>query len=261
MSLSDYELRQPPSDVIRAANSADETPQQIELVRSWLAAATNVHQLSNVLGDLAYNISTAKIDLARLAIARGADPNIPCNNGYTPFHIALSCRPYTIATPAFVALLLGAGADVNQRTREGELPLGVAITVLMWCFDDERRRAALQVVTMLLRAGSGVDVQAASWTGKTAESAEEAIAYWERNGAPDGTPVGRDESLRVLKALVRGVSAAGSWRAYERRFHRGALPRFRSLVVRGRATSSDALLGALAHLPHRPFRTVLAFGP
>ena len=71
----------------------------------------------------------------------------------------------------------------------------------------------------------------------------------------------RDEPFRVLKALIRGVSAAGSWRAYERRFHRGTLPRFRSLVVRGRATSSDALLVALAHLPHRPFRTVLAFGP
>ena len=257
MSLLDT-MPQPPTDVLRAAHSA-ETPQEIELVKNWLAAATDVHHLSDVLRCVAYNISTAKVDIARLAIARGADPNVRDGDGYTLLHSAVCCN--SIATPAFVALLLGAGADVNQRTREGELPLGVAITVLMWCFDDERRRAALQVVTMLLRAGSGVDVQAASWTGKTAESAEEAIAYWERNGAPDGTPVVRDESLRVLKALVRGVSTAGSWRAYERRFHRGTLPRFRSLVVRGRATSSDALLVALAHLPHRPFRTVLAFGP
>ena len=66
---------------------------------------------------------------------------------------------------------------------------------------------------------------------------------------------------RRLKARPR--RAAGSWRAYERRFHRGTLPRFRSLVVRGRATVTEhALLVALAHLPHRrPFRAVLAFGP
>ena len=253
MSLLDYELRQPPSDVIRAANSADETPQQIELVRSWLAAATNVHQLSNVLGDLAYNISTAKIDLARLAIARGADPNIPCNNGYTPFHIALSCRPYTIATPAFVALLLDAGADLNQRLVNSTLPLGAAIRTLMCCVDDDRR-IVLQVMTLLLRAGSAIDcVDAAE-----EDSAEEYMAFWERDRP---NPIPRDEPFRVFTALLRGVRAAGSWRAYERRFHRGTLPRFRSLVVRGRATSSDALLGALAHLPHRPFRTVLAFGP
>ena len=252
MSLSDYELRQPPTDVIRAAKSADETPQQIELVKNWLAAATNVHQLSNVLGCLAYSISTTKVDLARLAIARGADPNIPCNNGYTPFQIAISC-PATVATPAFVALLLDAGADVNQRLINSTLPLGAAIRTLMRCVDDDRR-IVLQIMTLLLRAGSAIDcVDAAE-----EDSAEEYMAFWERDRP---NPIPRDEPFRVFTALLRGVRAAGSWRAYERRFHRGTLPRFRSLVVRDRATSSDALLVALAHLPHRPFRAVLAFGP
>ena len=260
MSLLDA-MPQPPTDVVKAACSADPTPQEIELVKTWLAAATNVRHLSDVLRCLSCTISTAKVDLARLAIARGADPNIRCDNGDTTLYYAVTCN--TIATPAFVALLLGAGADVNQRNGEGTLPLGTAITKLMWGVDDERRRAALQVVTMLLHAGSGVDVQCTvSWAGKTAESAEEYIAYWERHSDPpfQGCSI-RDEPFRVLKALIRGVRAAGSWRTYERRFHRGALPRFRSLVVRGRATSSDALLDALAHLPHRPFRTVLAFGP
>jgi len=261
MSLVDAENRHPPIDVLRAASAAEMTPQEIELVKTWLAAATNVHHLTEVLECLSYTISTAKVDLARLALARGADPNVRDGNGNTTLHSAVFCN--TIATPAFVALLLGAGADVNQRNGEGTLPLGTAITKIMWCVDDERRRAALQVVTMLLRAGSGVDVQcAASWAGKTSESAEEHIAYWERQSEHpfQGCSI-RDEPFRVLKALIRGVSAAGSWRAYERRFHRRTLPRFRCLVVRGRATSSDALLVALAHLPHRPFRAVLAFGP
>jgi hypothetical protein len=260
MSLLDT-MPQPPTDVVKAASAAEMTPQKIESVKTWLAGATNVHHLSDVLRCLSCTISTAKVDLARLAIARGADPNARCDNGEPILYYAVTCN--TIATPAFVALLLGSGADVNQRNGEGTLPLGSAITRLMWSVDDERRRAALQVVTMLLRAGSGVDVQcAASWAGKTAESAEEHISYWERQSEHpfQGCSI-RDEPFRVLKALIRGVSAAGSWRAYERRFHRWTLPRFRSLVVRGRATSADALLVALAHLPHRPFRAVLAFGP
>jgi len=257
MSLSDATPQRPSlTDVLRAASAAEMTPQQIGLVKTWLAAATNVRRLSKVLRRLSYAVSTAKVDLARLAIARGADPNFRDDNGYTLLHNALLEMCFTISTPAFVALLLGAGADVNQRTQDGTLPLGIAITTLMWCVDDERRRAALQVVTMLLRAGSAVSRYLG---GSPANSAEEHMAHLER-GHPN-RHLTRDEPFRVLKALVCGVSAAGSWRAYERRFHRGALPRFRSLVVRGRATSSDALLVALAHLPHRPFRAVLAFGP
>ena len=234
---------------LRAASSAEPTPQEIALVKTWLAAATNVHSLSNVLGCLAYSISPAKVDLARLAIARGADPNVSCYSGYTPLDIAVTCN--TIATPAFVALLLGAGADVNKRTPSDSTPLGDAIREM--CHNEgEHRRTVLQITTMLLRAGSAID------RVEFNKSAEEQLAYWGRIGP---NHLARDEPFRVLTALVRGVRAAGSWRAYERRFHRGTLPRFRSLVVRGRATSSDALLVALAHLPHRPFRAVLAFGP
>ena len=239
----------PPTDVVKAALSA-ETPQEIELVRTWLAAATDVHHLSNMLGRLSYMISTAKVDLARLAIARGADPNVRGYNERTPLHIAVRCN--TIATPAFVALLLGAGVDVNKGTPSGETPLGNAIMGFMCCVDEESRRRAFQSVTMLLRAGASID------RADFNKSAEEELAYWERYSPKY---IARDEPFRVLTALVRGVRAAGSWRAYERRFHRGTLPKFRSLVVRGRATSSDALLVALAHLPHRPFRAVLAFGP
>ena len=239
----------PPTDVLRAASSA-ETPQEIELVKTWLAAATNVHHLTEVLECLSYTISTAKVDLARLALARGADPNVRDGNGNTTLHSAVFCN--TIATPAFVALLLDAGTDVNQRLSNGMLPLGDAIRTLM-CGADKHRRIVLQIMTMLLRAGSAIDC-----VGATDKSAEEHMAFWER-GRPN--PIPRDEPFRVFTALLRGVRAAGSWRAYERRFHRGTLPRFRSLVVRGRATSSDALLVALARLPHRPFRAVLAFGP
>ena len=240
----------PPTDVVKAACSADPTPQQIELVKTWLAAATNVRHLSDVLGCLAQATSPTKVDLARLAIARGADPNVRGYNERTPLDIAVRCN--TIATPTFVALLLGAGVDVNKGTPGGETPLGNAIMGFMCCVDEERRRPALQSVTMLLRAGAAID------RADFNKSAEEELAYWERYSP---NHIARDEPCRVLKALLHGVRAAGSWRAYERRFHRGTLPRFRSLVVRGRATSSDALLDALAHLPHRPFRAVLAFGP
>ena len=250
MSLLDA-MPQPPTDVVKAACSADPTPQEIELVKTWLAAATNVRHLSDVLRCLSYTISTAKVDLARLAIARGADLNVCGYNGYTPLHLALRCN--TIATPAFVALLLDAGTDVNQRLSNGTLPLGDAIRTLM-CGADKHRRIVLQMMTMLLRAGSAIDCV----EDVRHKSAEEHMAFWER-GRPN--PIPRDEPFRVFTALLRGVRAAGSWRAYERRFHRGTLPRFRSLVVRGRATSSDALLVALARLPHRPFRAVLAFGP
>lgn len=229
-----------------------ETPQQIEVVKTWLADETDVHKLGNILGCLANNaISAAKVDLARLALARGADPNVCDARGLASLHRA--ARGYGVAAPAFVALLLGAaGINVNLRDPFFALPFAIAIDGLIYCVPDNPRPEKFQLATMLLRAGSNVK------RVRPGKSAEAHLIYC-HHSRPNH--LARDEPFRILLAMIRGVRAAGSWRAYERRFHRGTLPRFRSLVVRGRATSTDALLAAMANLPHRPFRAVLSFGP
>ena len=60
---------------------------------------------------------------------------------------------------------------------------------------------------------------------------------------------------------LRGMREAGGWDAYERKFRRGTLPRFRTLVVRGRATTSDPLLAKIINLPQRPLRFIVSYGP
>ena len=149
-------------------------------------------------------------------------------------------------------LLAAAGINVNLRDLFFALPFAIAIDGLIYCVPDNPRPENFQLATMLLRAGSNVK------RVRPGKSAEAHLIYC-HHSRPNH--LARDEPFRILLAMVRGVRAAGSWRAYERRFHRGTLPRFRSLVVRGRATSTDALLAAMANLPHRPFRAVLSFGP
>ena len=58
-----------------------------------------------------------------------------------------------------------------------------------------------------------------------------------------------DVYFQAAKTLIHGVRAAGSWKKYCRRWgaHREIL-RFRSLVVRGRGTTSDTWLAGMVRL-------------
>lgn len=61
------------------------------------------------------------VEMVRMLISRGADPNAADNLADTPLHIAARNGRGEIAR----ALIEG-GAEVNPRNRAGQTPLGVA---------------------------------------------------------------------------------------------------------------------------------------
>ena len=63
-----------------------------------------------------------RIDLVRLFIKRGADPNKPRVNGTTPLFCAASEGLISITKE-----LIAAGADVNHRAYDGRVPLDAAV--------------------------------------------------------------------------------------------------------------------------------------
>jgi len=89
-------------------------------------------------------IQAHQLDIAKLLIARDADPNIPGREGYTALQSAASDGDIDAAR-----LLLEAGADVNAvHTRYGYTPLAVAVL-----------NGHAEIVRMLLRAGADPSVK------------------------------------------------------------------------------------------------------
>lgn len=68
----------------------------------------------------------ANTDLARVLLARGADPNCRDQDGDTPMHAAIKSRIVGDPT-AFVELLLAAGADPAIRNNDGRTALDEAL--------------------------------------------------------------------------------------------------------------------------------------
>ena len=67
----------------------------------------------------------AAVNIARVLLEHGADPNCPNEQGDTPLHRVLASRLVREPT-AFVKLLLDAGADPTRKNNAGETPLDIA---------------------------------------------------------------------------------------------------------------------------------------
>jgi ankyrin repeat protein len=118
------------------------------------------------------------LDLARLALDKGADPNAPIT-GKIPSRCANGCYAAGVegATPlwraarendvAAVALLLSAGADPRLPARDGSTPLMVAAGQ---AWRDEHslgtERESIAAITLLL--ATGLDVNETNAAGQTA---------------------------------------------------------------------------------------------
>jgi ankyrin repeat protein len=90
------------------------------------------------------------VELVKLLLDRGADPNIANKYGLTPL---LSAAYH--GSDAIVAMLIRAGADVDAAEREyGYTPLGTAA-----------RKGHIETVRLLLDAGA--DRRITTYTGKT----------------------------------------------------------------------------------------------
>ena len=116
-------------------------------------------------------------------------------------------------------------------------PLAAVIDALLAVPDSSW---SLPVVASLLRYGASLD----NCEGN--RSAEEVIAEEEQRW-PE--LVKGNLEFQAAAILIRGVRAAGSWKKYCRKWgpHRDIL-RLRSLVVRGRGTTSDTWLAGMVRL-------------
>ena len=73
-----------------------------------------------------------------------------------------------------------------------------------------------------------------------------------------GSLVLADADWMAMKTIVAGVRREGSWKAYCRAEHK-RLIRIRSLLVRGRAETTDPRVERILRLPNGPCWKVLAF--
>ena len=187
---------------------------------------------------------------ARLLVERGADVNHRDHRGYTPLHYASFAR--SESSPAMVALLLKAGANVsarNSNSRNNPLTLVLAELAMRG-----PSRSRIEIVLMLLRALPSLDC---AWTETTGHDYSiESVLKSQERPADTPLPPAVVNCFRALRAVVAGVRAAGGWRAYDRR-PRAEILRLRSLALRRRA-GPDRLLarprraraGALGRNPH-----------
>lgn len=77
-------------------------------------------------GELLCAALVGHVEVGRLLLERGADPNeIDKNSGGTALHAAASMR-YTDDSSAFVSMLLEAGADAGIRSTSGKTALQIA---------------------------------------------------------------------------------------------------------------------------------------
>ena len=224
-----------------------------DAVAAWLAAnPQSVNDLNAYGSSLLISCINAsprtnrddQLELLRYLLSQGADPNLICGLPQWPTQFpAGTTALFDISNghdfpelQQFVDCLLCAGADPNLKVAENA-PLFSALD----CFlGADEGSWILPVVAHLLRYGASLD----NCEGN--RSAEEVIAEEERRW-PE--LVQGNLEFQAAAILIRGVRAAGSWKKYCRKWgpHRDIL-RLRSLVVRGRGTTSDTWLAGMVRL-------------
>ena len=118
----------------------------------------------------------------------------------------------------------------------------------------------LEVLKMLLRAGASLDNCKAGSVihGPAPKDAEWCIQRAENHSMHVASALAADVDWVAMKAIVAGVRREGSWKAYCRVEHKRFL-RLRSLLVRGRAKTTDARVDRILRLPNGACWTVLAY--
>ena len=203
------------------------------------------------------NPSREHVELTRFLIARGADVNLCCPEGWAPLHYATYHARFLAEgsrAVAMVSLLLQAGARVNARTcSSGEpsygtmrdtTPLGILLG-LNYSTVDMDWSSFRGCMVALLRAGALLD--RISSDGRSAEEIMREYHDYVRD----------DENYIKAQKLVAGVREHGSYKRYLCAPHREFI-RFRSLLVRGRA-KTNGLNERIARLPNGACWKVLSY--
>ena len=266
----------------------DKVPLGVEAVRQWLTSQ-NHHQytLNRVVwfaATHARNFATeAKIDIVRLALARGAEPRrifaiqttLQGELAHSADALCVVASQAAQSSPRLIDLLLRWCTDVNDnralrtyKAQDGQEGIFSYSPLAYALFNNPPpfRKRHLAVAIALLRGGMSLDRAIVPMTMDTDERLHETgqaePIEWLLNEKERRDPsLADDATFTAIKALVRQVRAAGSYRDYvieQRRTY--AL--VRHLALRDRATTRDGVLRFLARTGERGlFRRVMSYLP
>lgn len=175
-----------------------------EGVRKWLEADPSLARADNELGGpLFVAVRSARVEIVKLLLAHGANPNTVNSMRNTPLWFAAQSAARSEDRIAVMRELLAAGAEINRRCEGGSTALSYAA----W-------RGNLEVVKFLLAEG------ALNWVeddeGKLPKD------YAESGSAPD-----KKEIVKLLSGLQ--ITDA-NFRAAVRAMEEGDLEAFRKLI-------------------------------
>jgi ankyrin repeat protein len=253
-----------PHEIARAAHDGD-----TQTVVRFLDEGGDVNGLDRVPRGATLLLTSAAcshVELCRVLVARGADPNI-FHTTRSPLRLAVYVahgglhRPPQGGGAAWSAspsgqicqILIESGADVNVcetfpfpdhtyynptagMSVYGNDAFGSLLARLLSSFGKWDNSLSLEMVTTLLRGGARLESILKNLVSGLTYSAswclEQALAY-----RPE---LAQDEYFIRTKELIVGVQEDGSFKRYVRRPHRAVL-RLRSLFSRGRATPPCAI--------------------
>ena len=268
----------------RVPGDVDKVPLDVEAVRQWLTSQ-NHHQytLNRVVwfaATHARNFATeAKIDIVRLALARGAEPRrifaiqttLQGEVAHSADALCVVSSQAAQSSPRLIDLLLRWCTDVNDnralrtyKAQDGQEGIFSYSPLAYALFNNPPpfRKRHLAVAIALLRGGMSLDRAIVAMTMDGHETGRSEPIEWLLNEKERLDPsLADDVTFSAIKALVRQVRAAGSYRGYvieQRRTY--AL--VRHLAIRDRATTRDGVLRFLARTGERGlFRRVMSYLP
>jgi len=284
-----------PHHIIDATRRGDS-----RVVMAWLEAAPQgsvneagqedgrwaSHPLSllywSCIGGQEVEITDANVELARLLLARGADPNWRDHRSETPLHCV--CYQSAGAAADMASVLIEAGTEFeHRRTVVGEngmiYDVGVEtpLTLAMENYLSFRSAADLKIICMLLSGGASLDTLGDNFVRpgppyspghkKNAGDSAENFLLWKLRMRPHYYRLGDLEGdelqewhrrFNALWALVAEVRAAGSWNKYVVAPRREFLA-VRSLAVRGHLATSDPVLDFLVRADNGVLWNVLSY--
>ena len=258
-----------PHTVADAAERGD-----LQAVKAWLARPfSRIDAVDNHEWTLLHHtcltdppVITADHEaLAEYLLSRGASVN---HGDASVLHCAVArhCRSHPTD---MVGLLLRAGADVDARDFHDESPLAWAISNFRHVganLTERELMRALECTVQLLRYGASLAdgfYHPERWEGSC--SLDDFLEF-QTTRSPGLTST---KQWIECRAILDGVRAAGSWRAFRddksnpwrayERVPRKAVLRLRSLVARKRAKTAIPLFNALFASPNEIVWHVLGF--
>ena len=203
---------------------------------------------------LVHSVAHSQVELCRVLIARGADPNKSSEPDDLRWHGPLWAAAYyangglsnprqgggaawsTSASGEIFQILMESGADVNVLTElnlDNNLRINSVLGILLMYFGgrvQDAHSVSLEIVTTLLRAGarleSVVEDELSGVTYSASWCLDQRLA--------ERPELARDEYFIKARELIVGVQEDGSFKSAMRRPHRAVL-RLRSLLSRDRA--------------------------